>query len=121
MVYIAPTETGAAGDGWVKLYEDGYDSSTETWAVDTLIANAGKHSITIPDITAGNYLLRAEIIALHEASTVGAAQFYMECVQVEVTSSGTTSLPDGVSIPGTYSATDPGIEFNLYTTFSTLR
>jgi cellulase len=78
MVYIAPTDTGSSGDGWVKLYEDGYDSSTDTWAVTTLIANKGKHSITIPDIAAGTYLLRGEIIALHEASSVGGAQFYME-------------------------------------------
>lgn len=117
MVYIAPTDTGASGDGWVKIYEDGYDATTDTWAVTTLIANAGKHSITIPDIKAGNYLLRAEIIALHEASTVGAAQFYMECVQIKVTSSGTTELPSGVSIPGTYTATDAGINFNIYSSF----
>ncbi|GAB7353355.1 hypothetical protein MBLNU459_g3840t1 [Dothideomycetes sp. NU459] len=118
MVYIAPTETGTAGSGWVKLYEDGWTSSTDTWGVDTLITNKGKHSITIPDIAAGTYLLRAEIIALHEAENQGGAQFYMECVQIEVTSSGTTSLPEGVSIPGAYSATDPGILFDLYNTFT---
>ncbi|KAL1311451.1 hypothetical protein AAFC00_001611 [Neodothiora populina] len=118
MVYIAPTDTGSSGSGWVKIAEDGYDASTKQWAVDTLIANKGKHSITIPDITAGNYLLRAEIIALHEGGTLGGAQLYMECVQVKITSSGATSLPAGVSIPGAYKATDAGIHFDIYNGFT---
>ncbi|KAF2091691.1 carbohydrate-binding module family 1 protein [Saccharata proteae CBS 121410] len=117
MTYIAPTDAGTSGTNWVKLAEDGY--SDGTWATTTLIANKGKHSITMPDITPGNYLLRPEIIALHEAENEGGAQFYMECVQIKVTSSGTTDLPTGVDMPGTYSATDPGILFNLYGDFST--
>jgi cellulase len=38
----------------------------------------------------------------------------MECVQIKVTSAGAKTLPAGVAIPGTYTATDPGILFNLY-------
>ncbi|KAK8218899.1 putative endo-beta-1,4-glucanase D [Phyllosticta capitalensis] len=119
MTYIAPEDKGGNGTNWVKLAEEGYNASDDTWAVDNLIANDGKHNVTIPDIAAGNYLLRPEIIALHEASNVGGAQFYMECVQVKVTGSGSTSLPSGVSLPGAYSATDAGIEFNIYGDFST--
>jgi cellulase len=37
--------------------------------------NCGKVFFKIPsDIAAGNYLVRAEVIALHGASTVGGAQ-----------------------------------------------
>ncbi|KAL4918428.1 glycosyl hydrolase family 61-domain-containing protein [Aspergillus aurantiobrunneus] len=114
MVYMAPTEKGTAGNGWVKLYENGYDSSSDTWAVDTLIEDKGKHSVTVPDVPAGNYLFRPEIIALHSASSEGGAQFYMECVQFKVTSDGSETLPEGVSIPGTYKADDPGITINIY-------
>ncbi|RDW73012.1 putative endo-beta-1,4-glucanase D [Coleophoma cylindrospora] len=123
MVYIAPTESNGAGDVWVKLAEDGYDGTT--WAVDTLIANKGKHSVTLPSsLAAGKYLLRGEIIALHEADTAYSAnsargaQFYMECVQIEVTSGGSTTLPSGVAIPGAYTYTDPGVVFNLYGSFT---
>ncbi|KKK23691.1 endoglucanase [Aspergillus rambellii] len=116
MVYMAPTEKGSAGSGWVKIAEDGYSSGT--WAVDTLIKNRGKHSITVPDVPAGDYLFRPEIIALHEGNRQGGAQFYMECVQVKVTSDGSKTLPAGVSLPGAYSATDPGILFDLYNSFS---
>ncbi|KAF2138451.1 carbohydrate-binding module family 1 protein [Aplosporella prunicola CBS 121167] len=114
MTYIAPTEKGTAGSGWVKLAEDGYDVDTDTWAVDTLIKNKGKHSITIPNIAAGKYLLRPEIFALHEASNVGGIQVYTECVQIEVTSSGTTELPAGVSIPGIYKQDEDGVVFDIY-------
>lgn len=115
LVYIAPTATGTAGSGWVKIAQDGYDGK---WAVERLVSNRGKHSVTIPNIAAGEYLLRAEIIALHEGNRVGGAQFYMECVQIKVTSSGTTTLPAGVAIPGAYSANDPGVLFDLYNGFT---
>ncbi|KAF9893347.1 hypothetical protein FE257_011779 [Aspergillus nanangensis] len=115
MVYMAETEKGAAGDGWVKIAEDGYADGT--WAVDTLIANRGKHSVTVPDVPAGNYLFRPEIIALHEGNREGGAQLYMECVQLKVTSDGANTLPAGVSIPGTYAADDAGILFDIYGTF----
>jgi lytic cellulose monooxygenase (C1-hydroxylating) len=116
MTYIAPTAAGSAGTGWVKLAEDGFSGGK--WAVERLIANRGKHSVTIPDIAAGQYLLRPEIIALHEGNRAQGAQFYMECVQIEITSSGSKTLPAGVAIPGTYSATDPGILFDIYNSFS---
>ncbi|KAB8071765.1 putative endo-beta-1,4-glucanase D [Aspergillus leporis] len=115
LTYIAPTEKGTAGNGWVKIAEDGYTNGK--WAVETLIANRGKHSITIPDIAAGEYLLRPEIIALHEGNRQGGAQFYMECVQIKVTSSGSKTLPEGVSIPGAYTATDKGVLFDIYNSF----
>ncbi|PKX91195.1 putative endoglucanase [Aspergillus novofumigatus IBT 16806] len=116
MVYMAPTEKGTAGNGWVKIAEEGY--SNGKWAVANLIANKGKHSITVPDVPAGEYLLRPEIIALHEGNRQGGAQFYMECVQVKVTSAGTKTLPAGVSIPGAYKATDPGVLFDMYNSFT---
>ena len=42
----------------------------------------------------------------------------MTCFQVNVTGSG-TAQPDTVSLPGAYSAQDPGILINIYQTLST--
>ena len=54
---------------WFKIYEDGFNPSTNTWAVDTLIANKGKVSFTIPScIEDGQYLLRHEIIGMFYVS-----------------------------------------------------
>ena len=40
--------------------------------------NCGKMDVVVPkDLAPGDYLLRAEAIALHSASGVGGAQFYV--------------------------------------------
>ncbi|PBK72104.1 hypothetical protein ARMSODRAFT_953788 [Armillaria solidipes] len=96
-------------------------------AVDTLIANDGKVSSTIPDcIEPGQYLLRHELILQSFGMFVGSgitmslssypgAQFYMECVQLKITGGGSTS-PSTVSFPGAYASSDPGIAINIYQT-----
>jgi hypothetical protein len=76
------------------------------------------------------YLLRAEIIALHSASSYPGAQFYMECAQINISSSSAGKRgdvprrhlssraaafsPKYVSLPGAYAGTDPGITFQMY-------
>ena len=98
------TSDSGVGDGWFKVSEDGYDVSTETWAVTKLIAAGGTQSIPIPAcIEDGQYLLRGEVLALHSASSAGQAQFYMECAQINVTGGSGAKSPATVSIPGTYS------------------
>ncbi|KAM0158917.1 hypothetical protein ACHAPG_003853 [Botrytis cinerea] len=104
----AATDTGSGS--WFKVDQEGYDQ--------TLNANCGKRSFTIPSTLApGDYLLRAEVIALHVAGSVGGAQLYMSCFQLRVTGSGSKN-PTGVLFPGAYSATDPGILINIYQTIN---
>lgn len=63
----------------------------------------------------GDYLLRAEHIGLHSASSVGGAQFYISCAQLTVSGgSGTYNPRNIVSFPGAYQATHPGIMINIY-------
>lgn len=62
----------------------------------------------------GQYLLRAEHLALHTASSVGAAQFYISCAQINVVGSGGGSPSPTGQLPGMYKATDPGILINIY-------
>ncbi|KXN86544.1 putative endo-beta-1,4-glucanase D [Leucoagaricus sp. SymC.cos] len=113
-VWIAP----ASGNDWTKLFSEGYGNGQ--WAVDKLIAAHGQHSVIIPQIPAGDYLLRAEIVALHEADVAYAdnnlrgAQNYMSCTQITVTSGGSQSLPGGTRWPGAYTPSTPGIVFNIY-------
>jgi len=108
------------GDGWFKVSEAGLTNvATQDWATTDLIAAAGVQSIPIPAcIESGQYLLRAEIIALHAANTQGGAQFYMECAQINVVGGTGTQTPSTVSLPGAYTATDPGILINIYETLS---
>jgi cellulase len=49
--------------------------------------------VLIPaDIQAGDYLLRAEAIALHVAGSLDGAQFYMSCCKFEFPSSSSSYL-----------------------------
>jgi hypothetical protein len=84
-----------------KIQEGGY--SNGKWATNTVIDNKGNQVIHIPKCIAdGQYLLRAEMVALHGARSNGGAQLYMECAQIEI-SGGTGSVkPKTYSIPGVY-------------------
>jgi cellulase len=79
--YMAKVDNAASastsGQKWFKVFEDGLDGSGQ-WGVDRMINNGGWVDFTMPTcIAPGQYLLRAEIIALHSASKEGQAQFYM--------------------------------------------
>jgi len=106
--------TDGPGDGWFKISEAGLDSNG-TWATTTLIANQGEQGIPIPAcIAPGQYLLRAELIALHAASTYPGAQLYMECAQINVSGGDSSKTPETYSIPGIYAGSDPGITIDIY-------
>ncbi|KAK3954075.1 glycosyl hydrolase family 61-domain-containing protein [Pseudoneurospora amorphoporcata] len=108
----ALTDTGI-GNGWFKIQEDGYNNGQ--WGTSTVISNGGFQYIDIPAcIPNGQYLLRAEMIALHAASSTAGAQLYMECAQINIVGGTGTASPSTYSIPGIYMANDPGLLINIY-------
>ncbi|KAH6647294.1 glycosyl hydrolase family 61-domain-containing protein [Truncatella angustata] len=99
---------------WVKIDESGYDSSTSTWAAQTLIDNNSTWTTTVPStLAAGNYVFRHEIIALHGAGSADGAQNYPQCFNIAITGSGTDS-PSGTLGTALYKEDDAGILFNPY-------
>ncbi|KAI0484124.1 glycoside hydrolase family 61 protein [Xylariaceae sp. FL0804] len=120
-VYMAPAPAGTSaadfdgsGDVWFKIYEDGPTFGTDVNGLEWKDTGNTTVNVQIPTcVAAGDYLVRVEHIALHSASSVGGAQFYLACSQVTVGGSGTQTFP-GVAFPGAYSATDPGILIDLY-------
>ncbi|KAH8828785.1 glycosyl hydrolase family 61-domain-containing protein [Flagelloscypha sp. PMI_526] len=114
----ASTAVGSTA-GWFKINQAGLVSSNpDYFGNQVLNDNCGHWTFTIPkDIANGDYLLRAETIALHVAGGVGGAQFYMSCYQIRVTGGGSAS-PSTVKLPGAYSASDPGILINIYTSLT---
>lgn len=108
----ALTDTGIGG-GWFKIQEDGYNNGQ--WGTSTVITNGGFQYIDIPScIPSGQYLLRAEMIALHAAGSTAGAQLYMECAQLNIVGGTGTASPATYSIPGIYKANDPGLLINIY-------
>lgn len=87
MTKVADATTADGSTGWFKIFEDSWaavagaaNGQTDNWGTVDLNTCCGKMAVKIPsDIPAGDYLLRAEVIALHVASSVGGAQFYMSC------------------------------------------
>ncbi|OTB01907.1 glycoside hydrolase family 61 protein [Hypoxylon sp. CI-4A] len=108
------TKDSGVGDGWFKIQEEGYGSGGK-WGTDTVINNGGNQVIQIPEcIEDGQYLLRAEMVALHGARSVNGAQLYMECAQINVTGGKATKKPTTASIPGIYKSNDPGLLIDIY-------
>ncbi|KAK8056601.1 hypothetical protein PG993_001828 [Apiospora rasikravindrae] len=100
--YMAKAPSGAtaesfdgSGNVWFKIYQDGpsFAGGQVTWP------SAGKKEVSVQ---------------IPNAGSVGGAQFYIGCAQLHVTGGTGTVTPSGVSFPGAYKATDPGILFQLY-------
>lgn len=59
-----------------KIQEAGF--SNGVWGTDTVINSGGNQQIHIPEcIEDGQYLLRAEMVALHGARSINGAQLYV--------------------------------------------
>ncbi|KAI1140181.1 glycoside hydrolase family 61 protein [Hypoxylon sp. FL0543] len=120
--YMARVPDGAdvntwdpAGNVWFKIGSISavppLGSSEATWpAYNKKVVNT-----TIPAaVPSGKYLVRVESIALHQAQSVGGAQMYLSCAQVEVTGGGSGTPAPLVAFPGAYKATDPGLMWSYY-------
>ncbi|KAI0397088.1 lytic polysaccharide monooxygenase [Xylariaceae sp. FL0594] len=115
------TSASAGSLSFTKISQQGYLSGSNPglWATDTLIAQNNSADVKIPaGLAPGNYVLRHEIIALHAAGSPNGAQAYPQCINIKIGSGGSKSLPAGEPASQFYTAKDPGILFNLYSSFS---
>lgn len=86
-IYLTKVPDAARADGstgWFKIFEDGWAKAgngpgdNDHWGTKDLNSCCGKMDVPIPtDLADGDYLLRAEALALHTAGSSGGAQFYM--------------------------------------------
>ncbi|KAK3937578.1 glycosyl hydrolase family 61-domain-containing protein [Diplogelasinospora grovesii] len=134
-VYLSKVPDASAADGsttgWFKIFSDSWSKKSggavgddDYWGTRDLNQCCGKMDVKIPsDIASGDYLLRAEALALHTAGQSGGAQFYMSCYQITVAGGGSgggggNASPALVKFPGAYSAKDPGILINIHAAVS---
>ncbi|KAG8958275.1 hypothetical protein FRC03_009289 [Tulasnella sp. 419] len=117
--YMAPAGSNGSGNVWVKILSAAYSSSYRKWGTEALLDKRGRATIWVPNVPAGKYLLRPEILALHEADELygrnpdRGIQVYTSCIQIEVTSSGPYTLPSGIPFPGAYTGCTPGTTWDL--------
>ncbi|OLN88157.1 putative endo-beta-1,4-glucanase D 1 [Colletotrichum chlorophyti] len=118
---VTDSSTADGSTGWFKIYQDGWSAKPgslngdgDYWGSKDMNNCCGKVQVKIPsDIPAGDYLLRAESIALHAAGSSGGAQLYMTCYQLTITGGGSAS-PGTVLFPGAYKASDPGLLVDIH-------
>ncbi|KAF2822518.1 hypothetical protein CC86DRAFT_410117 [Ophiobolus disseminans] len=95
---------------WAKIQADGYANGE--WAAVKMIKQNNTWPVTVPEtLAAGKYVFRHEIIALHGAGDANGAQNYPQCLNIEVTGSG-TAVPAGVVGTELYTVKD--VIFNPY-------
>ncbi|RYP60905.1 hypothetical protein DL771_010340 [Monosporascus sp. 5C6A] len=103
-----------SGPVWFKVYQDmpTLANGQYQWPSD----GKSQLTFTIPQcIENGEYLFRIEHVALHSASSVNGAQFYIACAQISVSGGSGSKKPSNlVSFPGAYSPNDPGLLINIY-------
>lgn len=127
---MTKVENAAKADGstgWFKIFQDtwtaksgAYAGDADNWGTNDLNSCCGRMDVKIPaDIPDGDYLLRAEVVALHVAGQSGGAQLYMTCYQITVSGGGGKLPSSTVKFPGAYKASDPGILINIHSTVST--
>lgn len=74
--------------------------------------NPTANNLQVPaSIAPGNYLVRAEAIALHAGA--GNPQPYVACFQINVTGGGSAN-PAGVKFPGAYKTSDALFSTAIY-------
>lgn len=121
--YLAPCEgecTGAEKTAlkFTKIAEKGLiDGSTPpgNWASDQLLSSGVSWDVRIPQcVKPGNYVLRHEIIALHEAFDTNGAQNYPQCINLKITGGGSSEMAEGVPATQFYKPEDPGITVGIY-------
>ncbi|KAI5857459.1 lytic polysaccharide monooxygenase [Durotheca rogersii] len=127
-VYLSAVSDASTADGstpWFKIFADtwaknpsGGSGDDDFWGTKDLNTCCGLMDVKIPaDLAPGDYLLRAEALALHAAGQSGGGQFYITCFQLTITGSG-SAKPAGVSLPGAYKASDAGILVNIHSSLS---
>lgn len=127
LAYMTKVPDASKADGstqWFKVFQDGWTAKSagagdnDNWGTKDLNTCCGRMDVKIPDtLPDGDYLLRAEAIALHTAGQSNGAQLYMSCFQLTLSGGKATAMPEGVQMvkfPGAYSARDPGILINIH-------
>ncbi|KAI5918132.1 putative endo-1,4-beta-glucanase [Camillea tinctor] len=100
-----------------KISEAGLINGTSApgiWASDQLIANNNSWVVEVPtQVRPGFYVLRTEIIALHNASNATGTQNYPQCFNLQIEGNGTLA-PEGVPGQALYDPKDPSMHLDIY-------
>ncbi|KAI1370463.1 glycosyl hydrolase family 61-domain-containing protein [Hypoxylon crocopeplum] len=120
---LANTTASETAGGSVQGGGNNEEEEELTWATH----NIQSFRFALPPSTPpGEYLLRAEGLALHAAHKWANAQFYVSCAQIRVIAASGTGVSVGddelgplVKIPGVYKGDEPGVLIPVFWSFLT--
>jgi cellulase len=99
-------------------YSDGSkQAQTGYWGTDAIFYdNGNKQSVTIPkEIPSGNYVLRTEVVSIHNNGDVKNRQFWPQAFNIKVTGGDqSASVPAGKKGTELYHANDALLQWDLY-------
>ncbi|PSN65870.1 hypothetical protein BS50DRAFT_600989 [Corynespora cassiicola Philippines] len=109
----AASEYDGSGD-WAKIYTLTYSLNSSYGSNDGLLKWATHRAQTfnfkLPESTpSGEYLLRAEGLALHAAHKADKYQFYISCAQIKVVDGGDGVPGPTIKFPGGYKWNSTGV------------
>lgn len=110
------TDCDGKGKGWFKIDQMGMTAaplSGTAWGTNEVYRKLAYTSTIPKTLVPGNYLIRHELLALHQAN---APQFYPECAQLKVSGNGTATPAANflTKIPGYATANDPGVMVSFH-------
>ncbi|KIJ15796.1 lytic polysaccharide mono-oxygenase [Paxillus involutus ATCC 200175] len=96
---------------WFKISELGLEPDDTTWYQANIMAGQPANVAIPPTIAPGGFLLRSELISLQLAVSVGGAEFYPACIQLNIGGSGTgaATSSEECTFPGCYTDDEAGI------------
>ncbi|KIO25716.1 glycoside hydrolase family 61 protein, partial [Tulasnella calospora MUT 4182] len=97
-----------------KIHQVDFVQGTHTWVQSQTLYKGLPFNFTLPeDLPNGDFIMRHEVIALHNAMSQGGAEIFPQCIQVTIDCGGGKIPAATARFPGGYSATDPGILINV--------
>lgn len=85
------------------------------WANDVMFQANRTWTVQIPaSIAPGQYVLRHEVLALHESDRVNGTQAYPQCFNLDVQGGTGSQRPEGVLATALYQPDGPGMDYDIY-------
>jgi hypothetical protein len=88
------------------------------WAMAKMVQDSSSWTVNIPSaLKAGQYILRSEMSAVHNpknSDPSSGPQVYIACIQLDVTGSGNTPLPQGVKSSSIMDPNGAFANYNVY-------
>jgi len=89
---------------------------TGYWGTDAIFYdNNNQQTVKVPNIPNGNYVLRTEVMSIHNNGDVKNRQFWPQCANIKVTGGDdSVAIPAGTPATQLYNANDALLQFDIY-------